>query len=217
MFTAAITHSSMVREPEQRPLQSNENLTHIGRRFLQTVLAIRLTLLRQSNAVISIRSSNWLNSQIGAVGRKLKVLDCLVIQPTTEAGIRNSELATARLEGETLCALVGALIIENGYQAGEEFFRTHFQEGLMNAHWAETAPMKDPKTLLQEVLAKQKLIPEYELISADGPVHRQAFAVRLICNGQVLGEGLGTTKKSAEKAAATEALATLKRFGDGRS
>ena len=48
--------------------------------------------------------------------------------------------------------------------------------------------------------------PVYELISEVGREHEKTFAVRVIWEGKVLGEGAGRSKKQAESAAALGAL-----------
>jgi len=70
---------------------------------------------------------------------------------------------------------------------------------------------KDPKTRLQEHLQGHKLsLPSYEVIGVQGEQHRQRF--RICCRVAGLGievEASGTSRRSAEQAAAALALEQL--------
>jgi ribonuclease-3 len=65
----------------------------------------------------------------------------------------------------------------------------------------------NPKGQLQELLqAISSRSPAYELLSQHGREHEKTFSVRVVWEGQVLGEGTGRSKKQAETAAALLAL-----------
>ena len=66
---------------------------------------------------------------------------------------------------------------------------------------------EDYKTILQEVIQKnpeEKL--NYVLINESGPDHDKVFEVEVHLNSNVIGRGVGRTKKHAEQEAAHEAL-----------
>ncbi len=72
----------------------------------------------------------------------------------------------------------------------------------------EEEPLEvNPKGQLQELLqAISPRSPSYELLSQQGREHERTFEVRVVWEGQVLGEGSGRSKKQAETAAALAAL-----------
>ena len=61
--------------------------------------------------------------------------------------------------------------------------------------------------MLQEIIQKN---PEerlsYVLVEESGPDHNKSFVVEVHLNSNVIGSGRGGSKKSAEQAAAREAL-----------
>ena len=65
----------------------------------------------------------------------------------------------------------------------------------------------DYKTALQEIIQKN---PEeqvtYHLVEESGPDHDKRFKVEVHLNSNVIGTGIGRSKKSAEQMAAKEAL-----------
>ena len=66
------------------------------------------------------------------------------------------------------------------------------------------------KSRLQEWAQKELgEIPAYVVASTRGPDHSKHFTVEVTIADQVRGKGQGTSKKQAEKAAATDALQQL--------
>ena len=66
--------------------------------------------------------------------------------------------------------------------------------------------LHDYKSTLQELVQTDKKSVTYEIISESGPAHDKTFVCQVIVDGIVLGEGTGSSKKSAEQEAAKEAL-----------
>jgi len=70
-----------------------------------------------------------------------------------------------------------------------------------------TVAFKDYKTLLQEVIQQN---PEeslsYVLVGERGPDHDKEFTVEVHLNSNVIGRGVGQSKKRAEQEAARQAL-----------
>jgi ribonuclease-3 len=67
----------------------------------------------------------------------------------------------------------------------------------------------DPKSELQEQLqARGVEPPQYEVVETGGPAHDPWFRVRARVGTVVVGEGEGRSKRSAERAAAANALET---------
>ena len=70
--------------------------------------------------------------------------------------------------------------------------------------------MKDYKTVLQEKLQENgQVLIEYKIIKEQGPDHNKVFTAEVKCNGKILAQGEGTTKKLAEMEAAKRALHAL--------
>jgi ribonuclease-3 len=68
--------------------------------------------------------------------------------------------------------------------------------------------LADPKTTLLEKLKDEKAKPEYE-ISFEGPEHNRVYFSKCYLAGELIGEGEGTTIRSAETSAALAALRTI--------
>lgn len=71
----------------------------------------------------------------------------------------------------------------------------------------ERVGARDPKSELQERLqARGEPPPCYELVESGGPAHERWFRVRVLVGAQELGQGVGRSKRAAERQAAEAAL-----------
>lgn len=102
-------------------------------------------------------------------------------------------------------AALGALFLEHGFAAIEDAVVAAFDAHLQHAVTARI----DPKTELQELLARRGLRIAYVEVSADGPAHDRRFTCAAVLDGEELGRGEGRTKKEAEQEAAHQALAKV--------
>ena len=71
----------------------------------------------------------------------------------------------------------------------------------------ELPVFKDYKSTLQEVLQQNPTEKfEYVVVGESGPDHNKVFEVEVHLNSNVIGVGIGHSKKNAEQMAAKEAL-----------
>ena len=104
-------------------------------------------------------------------------------------------------------AVIGAIYLSSGLDISREFVLRMFGP-LIDAS-AELGAGLDWKTSLQEIAADSGLgVPEY-LVTDQGPDHEKEFHARVRLGDQILGEGIGRSKKIAEQHAASHAYATL--------
>ncbi len=105
-------------------------------------------------------------------------------------------------------ALLGAVYVDAGYEAARRVVEAEFAGDL---HRDVEAPgHRDYKTRLQELTQRlYRETPTYTLADERGPDHEKEFVVELAVGGRVVGRGVGRSKKTAEQAAAMEALAAL--------
>lgn len=101
-------------------------------------------------------------------------------------------------------AVLAAVYLDGGIEPATEIVLRFIKTALEHV---ENAPFKDYKTLLQEIIQKN---PEerlsYVLVGESGPDHDKRFEVDVMLNSNVIGHGIGKSKKAAEQHAAKEAL-----------
>ncbi len=106
-------------------------------------------------------------------------------------------------------AVIGAVYKDKGYKKTFDFvyniIRKHVNiRDLVKTH-------DNYKSLLLEYAQANKLsIPKYKVVSEKGPAHDKIFEIQVSINNDVLGNGVGKNKKTAEQVAAKGALVRLK-------
>lgn len=109
------------------------------------------------------------------------------------------------LLGSVLEALIGALFLTVDFETLNAFILTYIIEPA--AVLIHRKDFIDYKSKLQELVQKHfQTVPQYTIVSAWGPDHLKQFKVEVIVNGKILGQGMGSRKKTAENLAAKQAL-----------
>lgn len=214
LLIEALTHRSAVSGRESRQPKraraakgtgSNERLEFIGDRVLGLLMAEWLL-------------ERYPAEQEGALGpRHARLVSRPVLAEVAEAiGLsgalrisRHEEAAGIRRLSSILAdateALLGALYLDGGLEPARRVVRRYWA-GLIGR---DARPPKEPKTLLQEyVLARGAALPDYALVSAEGPSHEPVFRVTVSAMGRS-GTGEAGSKRLAESAAARDLLAAL--------
>jgi ribonuclease III len=102
-------------------------------------------------------------------------------------------------------AVIGAVYLDGGFAAAAKFVNKYWRPRAL----APGRELRDAKTRLQEWAQKQGLPPpSYRQVERKGPDHKPVFRIAVEVPGIVSGEGVGATKRDAERAAAEAALQT---------
>jgi ribonuclease-3 len=108
--------------------------------------------------------------------------------------------------GDACEALVGAAFIDGGYEAADALVARFWKERMLKP----MRPLRDPKTMLQEWAQARALpTPAYQELARTGPHHKPKFSVAVVLPGRPPAEGIGTSKRAAEQAAAAAMLAKV--------
>jgi ribonuclease-3 len=104
-------------------------------------------------------------------------------------------------------AVLGAVYLDGGADAAFDMVQRLVVPRMPDT--ADAIGQFDQKTQLQELVARLgRSAPVYE-VSARGPDHAKTFRAKVLVDGDVLGVGIGRSKKAAEQLAATEACIAL--------
>ena len=99
-------------------------------------------------------------------------------------------------------AVIAAIYLDGGLQAAENFVLPFLKRAAM-----VVPKLNDYKTTLQEIIQKN---PDehltYILVGESGPDHCKSFEVEVRLNSNIIGSGIGASKKAAEQDAARKAL-----------
>ena len=96
-------------------------------------------------------------------------------------------------------SLIGAVFLDAGYGAARDVVARAWGERML----APRRPLQDAKTALQEwAQARGRPTPLYREIARSGPDHSPRFVIGVEVDGFAVAEGEGSSKRTAEQAAA---------------
>ena len=210
LLLEALTHSSYLQDhPGEGP--HNQRLEFLGDSVLQFILTDALYrefptdregVLSRRRAVLS--KGGFLTQ----MARDLGLDACLRLNKSEEdAGGRNR----ASILEDAFEALIGAVYLDSDLPTVLRLVLAWY--GPLGDRLAVSEDAENPKGRLQELIQPEhgNSALNYEVSATTGPRHARTYEVEVFLNGKKIGTGTGSSKKSAEEAAAAEALATLQR------
>ena len=204
LLNRALTHRSYINEHPEA-LEDNERLEFLGDAVLDFLVGAWLYKHFPEMAegdLTRLRSALVCTEQLADFGRLIDLGAAMKLgRGEIDGGGRNRH---ALLCG-TFEALVGALYLDAGIEAVQEFMEPMLQQGASSI--LEAHKDRDAKSLLQELVqSKGYAPPVYNTVSDRGPDHKKTFEVVVFIDGQEFGRGSGNSKQSAAKVAARNAI-----------
>lgn len=203
LLLRALSHSSYANE-KHSPKDSNERLEFLGDSVLGFITAEyyyknstlpegELTRLRA--ATVCEKALFEFSKEIG-LGSKI-----LLGKGEENTGGRER----ASINSDAFEAIIAAIYLDGGIEEAKKFVLRFVEK-----HAKSQGSFKDYKTKLQEVIQKNpEELLEYVLVGESGPDHDKRFEMEVHLNSNVIGKGIGKSKKNAEQEAAREALALM--------
>ncbi len=205
LLRQAFTHRSYLNEHRGEVAGHNERLEFLGDAVLELVATRFLyekfpthpegDLTAYRSALVNANTCAQAATEIG-------MNDYLLLS-------RGEQKDTGRARGVLLAnafeALVGAVYLDQGYDAAKEFISKNLlvkiDDIIKNRLW------QDSKSLLQEKAQEhESATPRYSVLRESGPDHDKHFTVGVHVREELLAEGEGKSKQEAEQAAARNAL-----------
>ena len=196
---------------EQGGVIPNERLEFLGDAVLSLVVAeILFAALPggDEGQLAKVRAQAVRESELAAAGRRIGLGQHVLLgvgEAASGGDDKDSILADA------FEALLGAIYLEAGWDRARDLIVDVLGERLQLL--ASGGAILDHKTALQELLAGGLHGELRYSWTSTGPDHAPTFTVEAAVGGEVLGTGVGSSKKRAEEAAAAEAWRTLRDRG----
>ena len=202
-----LTHSSWAPRREA----SYERLEFLGDSVLQVVVSEEL--MRRHPAVDEGELSWMRQAVVGRDSCAAAATAAGLPQALVEAAPSARRAAAGELaeRASVRAALAEAAIGAGWLDLGAGATRAAVLEAFAPALDAASPGARDPKTALQERVARRRLTVAYELTGSEGPPQRPTFTSRVLVDGVAMGEGSGPSKQASEQEAAARALARLDR------
>lgn len=109
---------------------------------------------------------------------------------------------------QSMEAILGAVYMDSKFEYVRDFILDHF--AVFADEVAQDSVKANYKALLQEYTqARAQGTPVYSVIKQEGPPHDPIFAIAVSIGHERLGEGVGSSKKTAQQAAARDAMIKL--------
>ncbi|MBP1535804.1 MAG: ribonuclease III [Ruminococcus sp.] len=199
----ALSHSSFANE-NKKQRRSNERLEFLGDSVLSIVVSDYIFEHFKhlpEGELTKLRASLVCEKALFEFSHKLELGKHIFLGKGEEltGGRERASIVSDAME-----AVIAAIYLDGGLEAARKHIMGFLPRDISPAH---TDTFHDYKTVLQEVIQRnpeEKI--EYFLKGEEGPDHDKRFTVQVLLNSNVIGEGVGRSKKSAEQNAAKEAL-----------
>lgn len=205
ILRTALTHSSYANEAKEE-IANNERLEFLGDAVLSIVISDFLfrNFRVPEGELTKLRASLVCEQSLYIFANSIDLGHYIYLgfgERQSGGAERPSILADA------FEALIAAIYLDSGIDDARRFI-IPFVEKMLET--GSSSSFQDYKTLLQEIVQKNpEEVIRYELVDESGPDHDKSFIVELYLNSNVIGRGVGRSKKAAEQEAARQALELL--------
>lgn len=208
LLAQALTHTSWLHEHPGEVAGHNERLEFLGDAVITLAVSEALYARHPDDdeGILSARRAAIVSSTgLAALAARIDLGSFLSLGEG-EAGRSGPHQPSILASGFE--AVAGALLLDVGWELTRDWVLATAGPEL-DAGVPPTL-LKSPKSRLQE--ATQRLSggrPAYRVIEAVGPDHAKVFRIEVAVGGEVLGMGVGRSRREAETAAAAEAVEVL--------
>lgn len=204
LLKQAFTHRSYINENKAAG-EHNERLEFLGDAVLELVITDYLyNSFREMNEgeLTSLRSALVNADTCSLVAQNMGANDFLLLSKGESKDVGR---ARQYILADTLEAIIGAIYIDQGYDAAKAFINSHIvpltKDIIAKGAWI------DAKSLFQEKAQEHMgSTPVYKTIKETGPDHDKHFTVGVYVGKDLLGQGEGKSKQDAEQGAARAGL-----------
>ena len=204
----ALTHSSYANERWHNSLLSNERLEFLGDSILGMVVASYLFENfpdRPEGELTRMRADMVCETSLAAIAMKIDLGSHLLLGHGEE---RFGGRTRASILADAVESVIAAAFLDGGMQAAADIITRFVLCDVPVTKLHNT----DYKTSLQELVQqKRNQVLCYRMVGESGPDHDKQFTAQVLLNDQVVGQGIGSSKKRAEQDAARVALENLKK------
>ena len=207
LLRSALIHSSYANESGSKhpALDCNERMEFLG----DTVLSLAVSTYLFQNYpdlpegnLSKLRSFTVCEKALAEFATEIRLGDYLLLGKGEDS---NNGRQRPSITSDAFEALIAAIYLDGGLEKATEFVLRYAVPHI--EHLLSEQITEDYKTALQQIVQQEhgeKL--EYVLVAEEGPPHQRIFTMEARLNSNVIGRGVGSSKREAEQRAAKEAL-----------
>lgn len=205
LLETALTHSSFANEKQQTVKTCNERLEFLGDSVLGVITAdyfyhnhnnLPEGIMTKKRAACACEKSLFGFAKEINLGKYIRLG-----RGEERTGGRNR----ASILADAFEAVIGAIYLDGGLDSAKSFVLKFVEKAA-----EQELAFRDYKTELQEIIQNN---PNehltYVLVGESGPDHDKRFEIEVRLNSNIMGCGIGKSKKLAEQEAAKQALALM--------
>ena len=210
LLEQALVHSSWHHEHREAALGHNERLEFLGDAVVNLAISEALYARHPDDdeGYLSARRAAIVSTTgLARLAGRLDLGQSFMLGEgeSQRGGRRRPSLMASTFE-----AVAGALYLDLGFDRVRDWI-LELADPELTAE-APIGALKSPKSRLQEFTQRRSgERPSYRLIDSTGPDHDRSFRIEVWVAGESLGVGVGPSRRTAETAAAAEALDHLRR------
>jgi len=205
----AVTHRSFLNENRDAKQEHNERLEFLGDAVLELVVTDFLFGKypeKPEGELTAVRAALVNTVSLADASSKLGINDYLLM---SKGEAKDTGRARQYILANAFEALIGALYMDQGYDASQKFIAEHLfpktDTIVAKRLW------QDAKSRFQELAQENaNVTPTYETLNQVGPDHDRVFTVGVFLGDDKVAQGNGRAKQEAEQAAAENALEVKK-------
>lgn len=204
LFQEALTHRSYLNEHKGYGYNHNERLEFLGDAVLELVVTENLfhNYENPEGELTSFRAALVNGDMLAKIGMDLGLEQYLLM---SRGESKDTGRARGYLVANAVEAVIGAIYLDQGYDAARDFILEHVMSHLPEVF--EQGLHTDAKSRFQE-LAQEKTgtTPSYRVLKEWGPDHDRNFVAGVYLGAELVAEGTGNSKQEAQREAAKQAL-----------
>ena len=207
LLVTALTHRSYVNEHKSAH-EHNERLEFLGDAVLELVSSDFLyrNYDEPEGIMTALRAALVRTESIGDAGKELGYEPLVRLSRGEQNG---SDRAHDVILADCFEAVIGAIYLDQGYDAARDFIAKHILVKIDAILEEET--WRDPKSYVQELAQRiDGCTPVYSTLKEEGPDHDKIFTVGIYVGDKIMGTGTGHSKQEAQTEAAREGVKAYK-------
>jgi ribonuclease III len=209
LLEQALIHSSWLHEHRDAARGHNERLEFLGDVVINLAIsdALYAAYPTDDEGLLSTRRAGIVSTT--GLARLAHRIDLGSMLMLGEGESRRGGRVRPSLLASAFEAVAGAIYLDLGWEAARTWLTTLAAPELAND--SPSLLLKSPKSRLQEYTQRRTgARPDYRIVDAIGPDHEKLFRIEVWVDDRRLGAGEGPSRRTAETAAATQALEAIR-------
>lgn len=204
LLQEALTHRSYLNEHRGYKLNHNERLEFLGDAVLELIVTEYLFkhYPNPEGELTNWRAALVNGEMLSKIAGGLGIEEYLLM---SRGERKDTGKARQYLLANAMESIIGAVYLDQGYQAAEHFVSAFVLSRLPEV--LKTRSYLDPKSYFQEKAQEiVQVTPHYEVLKEWGPDHDKQFLVGVFLAAEKIAEGQGSSKQEAQRNAAEKGL-----------